>query len=41
MKKKMSKFDRQILRLLAYYHKNYDVFGNKIKQNRGTKKHER
>lgn len=41
MTKKHTKFEKQILKLLSYYHKNYDVFGNKIKQNRGTKKHER
>jgi hypothetical protein len=28
--KKLSKFDKQILNLLSYYHKNYDVFGNQI-----------
>jgi hypothetical protein len=32
---KLSTFDKQILKLLSYYHKNYDVFGNEIKRVRG------
>ena len=31
MTKKHTKFEKQILKLLSYYHKNYNVFGNKIK----------
>jgi hypothetical protein len=33
--KKHTKFEKQILKLLSYYHKNYDVFGNEIKKTRG------
>ena len=35
---KLSTFDKQILKLLSYYHKNYDVFGDEIKRTKGNKK---
>ena len=34
---KLSKFDKQILKLLSYYHKNYDVYGNEIKKTKGKR----
>jgi len=34
-KENHTKFEKQILKLLSYYHKNYDVFGNEIKRTRG------
>jgi hypothetical protein len=37
MTKKHTKFEDQILKLLSYYHKNYDVFGDKIKRVKGKK----